>query len=100
MVFEDKNLYFSDLHYELSHTYLSFGNYRKFLQHLKISIEKNPNIRTNNRQITNDNDEIPVQSGTDTCFLQLLHVTNQNSVTINLCQVVIPNSLQWGQRNI
>ncbi len=42
--FKDKNSYYSDLNFELANAYLSFGNYRKYFQHFKISIEKNPNI--------------------------------------------------------
>ena len=40
--FKDKNSYYSDLNFELANAYHSFGNYRKFFQHFKLSIEKNP----------------------------------------------------------
>jgi len=41
--FDDKNIYFSDLHYELAINFLKFNFYKDFIWHFKKSIELNPN---------------------------------------------------------
>lgn len=40
--FEDKNSYFSDLHYELAFEYLLVRNYKIFFKHFMESIKRNP----------------------------------------------------------
>lgn len=42
--FDNQNKYFSDYHYELAHLYLLHGQYTKFFEHFKKSMEKNPGI--------------------------------------------------------
>lgn len=42
--FDDKDVYFSELHWELANVYSRFKDYKKFFEHFKKSIEINPKI--------------------------------------------------------
>ena len=44
--FEDKESYYSEMHYEIAGSYLLFKDYKNFLKHFKLSIDKKPkNLR-------------------------------------------------------
>ncbi|KYK27617.1 hypothetical protein AYK20_02500 [Thermoplasmatales archaeon SG8-52-1] len=42
--FENKDIYFSELHCEIANIYFLFKDYKKFLEHFKKSIEINPKV--------------------------------------------------------
>jgi glycosyltransferase involved in cell wall biosynthesis len=42
--FENKKNYYSDLHYELAYTYITFGYYKQFLYHVKKSMKYNSKL--------------------------------------------------------